>query len=625
MVRFMQGDLPIPADIWPLVSRKHDFATLSQGRHATSDLYVVELASAKQVTIDGVSIQLNYLNATYPEFFADPDRAQAFWILAQAGDEDALATFFADEWSDTPQQKDEAALLGRIRLTMVTPDSLRRDIEALKSLLPEVLFVSHVNARKPDGAFIKSRARFIEMVEKQVAAAGCAFYNPTKLMDQFGQSLAIEDESTGLAHFTEDFADGVMTDWMRAVIAPMTDAGVLEKGAEPQLRPQVMAACAYGAFVDTRARLNVLVEKGVDIGTLLSETNHAQSDAQSVFSKFSLEAAETGMQPDEWCKLIVGGAKLGLFEAANELTRISPEKLPPHAMLEVAELAETAGDFETAVTFNLMAFEEGASHGAVKAAKASLIQQQDLLGLIPQSERNAFLANLPAAEKAELLHLNGAGFAEALPDAASPEEATQVASYIANAFGIGFAAEVLGKWREAQGEARITASELNAVLDQWVETATNAAEPVDRIHGLNAVMYASPRHGAARRAMRDARKDLVLRIREAGKAGDIIKLDELTHEAAALTSELPELDLWRARLRFKLEEYDAALSLGQAAAAHMPDTLNVWVLLMRAAGKINDHSQAVSFAHKVINLACTRTAAFKTEAEAVLQANLVEV
>lgn len=101
MAEFMLGNATIPEHIWPLVSRAHDHHEISNARHALSDLYVVELASAKEVTIDGISVQLNYLKSEFSDFFENADRAVAFWSLAETGDENAIADFLQHEWSET--------------------------------------------------------------------------------------------------------------------------------------------------------------------------------------------------------------------------------------------------------------------------------------------------------------------------------------------------------------------------------------------------------------------------------------------------------------------------------------------------------------------------------------------
>lgn len=627
MVRFMQGSADIPQDVWPLVSRKHELATIAANDHAASDLYIVELASAKEVTIDGVSIQLNYLNATFPEFFADIGRAQTFWALAESGDSVEISAFLAQHWSATAQQQTEAHTLRNIRLRFVTRDGLRKDIDTLTNLLPDVLFVSHVDACKQDGQPIRSRSNFIQMVAEEVEQAGCKFYNPTELMDEFGQSAAIEDESAGLAHFTDTFAHGLMDDWMRRIIAPKTDHAI-KRGAveviDRHLHPQIMTDCANGRFTIARARLSALSNDGAEVETLLDKTIEAHSRAQAEFLDNSL--ANDDLTAEDCTQLIVEASELGLFDEAMMLAKTLPGDLSTlqlHVVMRVGDLATQAGDVNAALKCFNAAARRGQARACRELAGLAIAQSVDVLADLTSDEASVFLSHVSVISRLQLLQLNGATFSDAVLQTTSAREAEEIVSYLASTHGLGHAAEVLACWREHQATDRITDADLVAVLDNWVSTALNFAERVDRIHGLNAVLYAAPLHRSARIAMQDMRKELALLIRAAGKDGDIDALDALSTDAATLTAELPELDLWRARLRFGLGEYTTAIQLGKSAAEHLPEKLNVWVLLMRAAMKAQISAEAVEFAKKVIDLTCSETEAFKSEAEAVLQSNMV--
>ena len=224
MARFMLGQLDFPADIWPLVSPKNNLETISAVPQVVSDLYVVEFASAKQVSIDGVLIQLNYLSAAYPEFFADKARAKAFWGVATKGTQSEKEEWLGEAWSDTEAQIIESKLLSRISLKMVTLESLIADLNTLKALLPNILLVSHVDATRLDGTKIASRSAFIKLVAEAAAATNTQFCNPTELMAIYGQPAAIKDESTSLAHFTDQFSDALMAHWMETVIDPLIAA-----------------------------------------------------------------------------------------------------------------------------------------------------------------------------------------------------------------------------------------------------------------------------------------------------------------------------------------------------------------------------------------------------------------
>lgn len=627
MVRFMQGSADIPHDVWPLVSRKHKLATIAANDHAASDLYVVELASAKQVTIDGVSIQLNYLNATFPDFFADTERAQSFWALAETGDLADMAAFLEQEWSATPQQQSEALTLAKLQLRFVTREGLRQDIKTLTEMLPDVLFVSHVDACKNDGQPIRSRSNFIQLVAEEVQNAGCKFYNPTDLMAEFGQAAAIEDESAGLAHFTDTFAHGLMDDWMRRVIAPKTDhaikAGALEV-IDRHLHPQILTACENGQLASATTRLHELSKDGVNVDTLLDTAIEARARAQTDFINATLPNAYK-MSADERVQLVLEASELGLFDEAIKLAEALENglsALPLHVLMRVGDLANQTGNINAAIQSYLAAAKHGQSRACDELADLSISQEIDVLADMTTDQRADFLSQTSPAARLQILQLNGASFTEAVSLSTSSKDAEETIAHLAGTHGIGYAAEVLACWREHQGTDRVTDAALVSTLNDWVSTALNFEERIDQIHGLNAVLYAAPRHQPARVAMQSLRKELALLIRAAGKEGDIDALDALSIDAAALTTELPELDLWRARLRFGLGEYKTAIQLGKAAAAFLPEKINVWVLLMRAATKAQYSVEAVEFARKVIDLTCSETEALKSEAEAVLHSNL---
>ncbi|WP_055688148.1 hypothetical protein [Litoreibacter arenae] len=623
MARFMQGEVTIPQEVWPLVSRAHDLNAMTANTHAVSDLYVVELASAKEVTIDGVSIQLNYLNATFTEFFADTARAQSFWALAEAGDTAQQLAFLDQHWAATSQQQAEARMLGKMRLQFVTRESLQRDVRALTELLPDVLFVSHVDACKEDGRTIGSRSRFIEMVSEEVSEAGCRFYNPTDLMAEFGQSAAIEDESAGLAHFTDAFARGIMDQWMGNVIAPKTDRSVRDGAARAldlHLPAQIAAACDNGRYAQAITRLRDLQSNGANVDALLGDVLQAQEQAAEDFRARIVGIASDALNDEDRDALVLEACEIGLFKEALKLA--APLKMPVRLLMRVGEMAAASGDTETGFAFYLAATRLGHSRACAALAELAVSEKMDVLAELEPHQRLPFLSGLAPVIRVQLLELNNSVFTDAVSPETTPEEAEEIVSYLTDTRGIGYAAEVLAAWREHQGTDRITDPALVSVLDRWATTVLEFEERLDRIHGLHAVLYAAPRHQRSRVAMQDIRKALVLLIRAAGKDGDIDQLDALAIEASALSQELPELDLWRARLRFARGEYGAALQLGKSAAAYLPEKINVWVLLMRAAAKAQHQSEAAEFARTVIGLACPKTEALKSEAQAVLQSNL---
>lgn len=627
LARFMQGDLSIPREAWPLISRSYQLDEISAQDHPASDLYVIELASAKELTLDGVSIQLNYLNSSYRDFFADTTRAQQFWTHAETGDSDAMSAFLAQEWSLTKQQRDDAAILGRIRLQYVTRQSLRRNIGELARLLPDVLFVTHVDARKPDGRLIGSRSDFIRLVREEVENAGLKCYNPTELMAEFGQAAAIEDDSTSLAHFTTAFSHAVMDDWMRDVIGPMTDDAVL-RGAEGALGAQITAAAQHGRLADGRSRLEALSNAFDTLQPMLDTFIETQEDAQNSFVEETAAKTEGAMADEARGQLVAQAASLGLFEVALELaTQLQGglKALPAQILIKAGLRAAEAGDTDNAFEFALAAYCKNPelTRASSMLADLAINEEIDLLAELTADQLAGILSHLAPVQKLQLLHLNGADATAAISAKSDAQEVVGIAAYLAEHQDVEQAAKVVAFWRDQQGVDRIRDKDVVELLDTWVEAALDMSDTVDRVCLLSTILIADPRHPGVRNAMRDARVDLVHRIRDAGRQGDGATLEALKDEVDALPMPLPEYDLWRARLKFDCGAFEDVVELGQSAAAHMPETINVWVLLMRAAVQTKNASKAAEFAGKVINLTCAKTQKLKSEAEAVLNAQTV--
>lgn len=222
------GDLP-PDDVWPLVSRRDTSGSSALEDHQPSDAYVVEISSAKEITVDGWCVQLNYMQAAFPDFFSDPARVRAFWQAAREADQ----ALMDNTLKGRPDQ--ERSLLRRVRMSLVTEEGLRGQIAELKSVLPAVFFVTHVNARTPNGDQIRSRSDLIGLVERVLRSSDELIYNPTSDMEAFGQERAIEDHSDSLAHFTEPFSRLLVRRWMECGLADLVARQVSASGRDPDL------------------------------------------------------------------------------------------------------------------------------------------------------------------------------------------------------------------------------------------------------------------------------------------------------------------------------------------------------------------------------------------------------
>ena len=267
MARFLRGEFRPDAATWPFMSRGTQLAAISAQNHAPSDLYVIELSSAKRLTIDGVFVQLNYVTNAFADFFADDNRARAFWIRVEDGDQAAIDRFLAKQSVIDPDR----AVLRKLRLSLTTPDELRADIATLQGLLPRILIVTHANALKADGLPIGTRAAFIHMVKDAARAVGVRVYDPTKRMFEMGQSVALADHSAGLAHYSDAFADALCDECAELAIAPAIDDLVRRKNSQAVaaiLAPHISAMTGRVPFADLLHRLADLAKSGAPVAKL---------------------------------------------------------------------------------------------------------------------------------------------------------------------------------------------------------------------------------------------------------------------------------------------------------------------------------------------------------------------
>lgn len=208
-LKFMRGEIDIPAELWSCVSNVDRDEVLAQ-KHDVSDVYVVELSSEKILSHGDTYLQLNYLRTQFSDFFKDSARKNAYWKAIEKQTPDEVAAFLKEVWSETPEQQAQSEFLRHIRLRRADEAQTRADIRYLRDTLGHVLFVTHVNAIEKTGAPIKTRDRFVKMVKHIAAEEGCAVYDPTDLVNETGQTNALEDD---LNHYTETFKDIVAADW----------------------------------------------------------------------------------------------------------------------------------------------------------------------------------------------------------------------------------------------------------------------------------------------------------------------------------------------------------------------------------------------------------------------------
>ncbi len=245
MAQSLMGKISIPSTIWPLIAR----ADGHPGRHQKSDAYVIELCSAKTILLDEWPVQLNYLAARFPGLFEHRSAARAYWNAIDANDKNAIQEIL----DSRPLENDDKAMLSSIRREWATEASLLKDMAYLRTTLPGVLFVTHINAKRADGSPLITRQKYIELVERAAAKLGVSIYNPTEVMQFVGQSNAIADNSDGLAHYQPQFEDLIGHDVLAAIGAYSADVNAAGAPQDPLFRAAVLRHSAPQAALKALA------------------------------------------------------------------------------------------------------------------------------------------------------------------------------------------------------------------------------------------------------------------------------------------------------------------------------------------------------------------------------------
>lgn len=244
---FLQGAFtPLP-EIWPMISPSQQRQDKLAEHHEPSDIYIIEISSAKSLSIGGQNIQLNYLRRQFSNFFDDTDRYQTFMQLCQSASHSEVVEFLEAAWSTTPEQRDESAILQHVRLEYCTEESLLRDVAQLRDGLGEVMLVSHVNAQLPGARNIPTRSDFIGNLTRVADKLNVPLCDPTDLMKRFGQDKAIADNSKSFAHFTDAFSLELVQSWFDGPLGEIIEKLVMDNPADTIsriIRPMVQAILA---------------------------------------------------------------------------------------------------------------------------------------------------------------------------------------------------------------------------------------------------------------------------------------------------------------------------------------------------------------------------------------------
>ncbi len=217
-LRYLQGDKVFSDQVRPIVFRPEAGHNSEADGWEPSDLQIVEISSAKKITSGSDSVQINYLYRHFADFFSSSARTLRYWSLVKRHARTELADFLRQESTYRAMSADDRVLLTSLRMEQQDFASIKADMAEMVERLgrDSLLFVTHVNARTPDGATIPTRERVIRWVELAAQQLEVPCFDPTDAMIEFGQERALEHGGLDLTHFTQAFSDRVYAEMHRA-------------------------------------------------------------------------------------------------------------------------------------------------------------------------------------------------------------------------------------------------------------------------------------------------------------------------------------------------------------------------------------------------------------------------
>lgn len=276
-LRYLQGEKSFPAEVRPLVFRNDETTSEATGNWRPSDLHVVEISSSRKIRVRDDSVQLNYIYRYFSDFFASDRRTQRFWSLVKAGQRADLGQFLRAEPAYRFMSAEDRSLLTSLRMEEQDFASVKADMAEIADRLGRdaVVFMTHVDARTPDGATIPRRERLINWVKLAAAQLGVPCFDPTPLMEAFGPERALENGGLDLTHFTQAFCDRVYGELHRLHVAPRMELkpeliGWEDDAARHHLiADNVEALIRHGEFMSGVRRLHAELRKEPAAGPLL--------------------------------------------------------------------------------------------------------------------------------------------------------------------------------------------------------------------------------------------------------------------------------------------------------------------------------------------------------------------
>lgn len=215
-IDFLDGR-EIPAELGRFLSQD---GVLMRSPRPRTDVFVVEISSAKEIVFDEWLLQINHLEKNFRD---RPGLIDAFFRLK--GERDPQARL--QRLSAVPGFAASDPLERRILLEGYVRTTARDELEAemaeiVDRLRPTpVVFVNHIDVPDAQGKPIESRARLCGWVQEICARSGYPAFDPTPHVTAYGPERALAEAGRDLNHYEASFKPVLGAILVDEVLSPL--------------------------------------------------------------------------------------------------------------------------------------------------------------------------------------------------------------------------------------------------------------------------------------------------------------------------------------------------------------------------------------------------------------------
>ena len=622
-LKYLQGDYLPSKEIYPILSSRLRFNKnkLMQETIA-SDLYFVEISSAKVVMVGDEYVQMNYIYVYFSEFFLDPERTRKFWSLAARSNREELLSFLQEDPVYKAYPIDKQKLLSALSVRQMTENELKQDMMEITQRVKNVIFITHCNVKLPDMSYISSRDHWIKTIEKVGKDIGCKVYNPTPLMMILSQSLSLQKNGLDSTHYTPIFESRIFNDLHHLYIEPLLNGLPTEEEIESDNNlpiddfHQLEKLYNEGETTSVLQQLNNLIRKHPGFSAakeLCGRILYQLNDYERVIENFKLLDDNHELSNDGRFFLIKSYFKLKQFkEVLNNADLLFEEEFYEPEVIKLSAMAAKALNDRVKASIyweQLYKFEDFKLEAA--SQQALLFEQEnDLekaikwLNLALEVCPND--SNLIAALNRMLATVADEKSLEYLIERVSSISVDEISSIVRTALTHNFtltAAKGLLKanelWPHEPDVKKMTAN----ISAQWLELITNQdlrnQDEKQWLTYLSALLLIQPRQKSAIRIRREyilnQRNELKLAYQKAAYDQAIMAGMNIFF----LDPNFPGIPLLIGRAAYAQNDYSNALDWLIKATSLGNKDKNTWILRVKAALKSEHFMEALSTLQQV--------------------------